>query len=240
MQRLFIYCCFWFLYINAASQKTVNVDNMPSITGGAINYMYAVAGTPFVNTKFVRIIEGTPFFNEQMMKGAVILSEGKEYKNIMVRLNLLESQVNYLDDKQTEMIATTPVKEVVIWDTINNKDHRFVFSNYIEATEKPEKDFYELLQSGKAELYKQYKKRILESKPYGSATTEQSIKTDIRFYLLLQGKWTQLKKMKDLPDFFPGKRNEIQKFINEKKLTTDNETNYDAVITYYNSIVGQQ
>lgn len=158
----------------------------------------------------------------------------------MVRLNLLESQVNYLDDKQTEMIATTPVKEVVIWDTINNKDHRFIFSNYIEATEKPEKDFYELLQSGKAELYKQYKKRILESKPYGSATTEQSIKTDIRFYLLLQGKWTQLKKMKDLPDFFPGKRNEIQKFINEKKLTTDNETNYDAVITYYNSIVGQQ
>lgn len=239
MQRLLIYCCFCFLYINAASQKTVNVDNVPSITGGAINYMYAVAGTPFVNTRFIRIIEGTPFFKEQMMKGAVILSEGKEYKNIMVRLNLLESQVNYLDDKQTEMIATTPVKEIIIWDTINHKDHRFVFSNYIETTEKPEKDFYELLQSGKAELYKQYKKRVLENKPYGSATTEQSIKTDIRFYLLVQGKWTQVKKMKDLPDLFPGKRNEIQKYINEKKVTADNEANYGSVVAYYNTLVVQ-
>ena len=240
MQRLFIYCCLCFLYFNAASQKTVNVDEMPSITGGAINYMYAVAGTPFVNTKFTRIIEGTPFFKEQMMKGAVILSDGKEYKNIMVRLNLLESQLNYLDDKQNEMIATTPVKEVVIWDTINNKDHRFIFSNYIEATEKPEKDFYELLQSGKAELYKQYKKRVLESKPYGSATTEQSIKTDIKFYLLLQGNWTQVKKMKDLPDLLLGKRSEIQKFINEKNLTTGNEASYEEVISYYNTLVVQQ
>ena len=121
MKCLFTYCCFCLLYLNGASQKTVNVDNIPSITGGAINYMYTVAGTPFVNTKFARIIEGTPFFKEQMMKGAVILSEGKEYKNIMVRLNLLESQLNYMDDKQTEMVATTPIKEVIIWDTINNK-----------------------------------------------------------------------------------------------------------------------
>jgi len=239
MKRLLIYCCFWFSYFNAASQKTVNVDNVPSITGGAINYMYSGAGTPFVNGKFARIVEGTPFFNEQMMR-AVILIEGKEYKNIMVRLNLLESQVNYLDDKQNEMIATTPIKEVVILDSIHNKDHRFVFSEYIEATEKPEKDFYELLETGKAGLYKQYKKRILESKPYGSATTEQSIKTDIRFYLLLNKQWTRLKKLKELPDFFPGKRNEIQKFINDKKLTADNEASYEAVISYYNTLAVQQ
>lgn len=234
---MLIYCCICFLYLNAVSQKTVNVDNLPSITGSAINYMYTVAGTPFVNAKFARIIEGTPFFNDQMMKGAVILSEGKEYKNIMVRLNLLESQVNYLDEKHTEMIATTPIKEVIIWDTINTKDHRFIFSDYIEATEKPEKDFYELVQSGKAELYKQYKKRILESKPYGSATTEQSIRTEIKYYLLLEGKWTHLKKIKELPDLFPGKRSEIQKFINEKKLTADNHANFEAVVAYYNTLV---
>lgn len=240
MQRLLIYCGFSFFYINAVSQKTVDVDKEPARTGGAVNYLYTVAGTPFVTAKFSRVVEGSPFFNEQMLRGAIILSEGKEYKNILVRLNLLESQVNYIDEKQTEMIATTPVKEVVIWDTLFENDHRFIFSAYIESTEKPEKDFYELLQAGKAELYKQYKKRIQESRPYGSATIEQSIKTDLRFYVLLNGQWTKLKKLKDLPTVLSDKKDEVQKFITDKKLTADNEANYEAVVSFYNDLVGQQ
>jgi len=236
MQRLVICCCISFLYFNVYSQKTVDVDKEPARTGGAVNYMYTVAGTPFVTAKFARVVEGSPFFNEQMMRGAIILSEGKEYRNILVRINLLESQVNYIDEKQTEMIATTHIKEVVLWDTVLKKDHRFIFSNYIEATEKPEKDFYELLQTGKAELYKQYKKRIQENRPYGSATTEQTIKTDLRFYILLNGQWTKIKKLKDLPTIFSDKKDEIQKFISDKKLTADNEANYEAVVSFYNSL----
>lgn len=240
MRRLFISCCTSILYLSATSQKTVDVDKAPSVSGAATNYIYTVGGTPFLNTKFSRVVEGTPFFNEQMMKGAVILSEGKEYKEIMIRLNLLESQVNYLDSEQIEMIATTPIKEVVLWDTIRRKDHRFIGSNYIEATEKPEPDFYELLQTGKAELYKQYKKRIQENKPYGSATVEQTIKTDILFYVLLNKQWVKVKKLKDLPSILVDKKDEIQKFINDKKLTANNEASYGSVISHYNSLVSQK
>jgi DNA-binding PadR family transcriptional regulator len=239
MQRLLIYFFLTFFFFDTFSQKVVDVDKETPRTGGAVNYLYTVAGTPFLNSKFSRVVEGTPFFNEQMMKGAIILSEGKEYKEIMVRLNLLESQVNYMD-KQIEMIASTPIKEVVLWDTIRKTDHRFISSNYIEATEKPEKDFYELLQSGKAELYKQYKKRIQESRPYGSATIEQTIKTDLRFYVLLNKQWTKIKKLKDLPTILADKKVEIQKFINEKNLTADNEVSYDTVIEYYNTLARQQ
>src|SRR5688572_15560448 len=182
MQRLLIYGCFSLLCFKAASQKTIDVDKDPD---RALNYLYTVGGTPFITAKFARVVEGSPFFNEQMMRGAIILSEGKEYKNILLRLNLLESQVNYLNEKEVELIASTPVRELVLWDTIHNKDHRFIFSDYIKTADKPEKDFYELLQAGKAELYKQYKKRILENKPYGSATIEQSIQTNLRYYVLL-------------------------------------------------------
>ena len=77
------------------------------------------------------------------------------------------------------MVASTPVREVVLWDTINNKDYRFVNAEYIQVQteKKPEKDFYELLQAGKIELYKQHKKLMSESRPYGSATFEQTIET---------------------------------------------------------------
>ena len=239
MQRLFICCCFSCIWLSVVSQKTVDVDKEPNRVGGALNYLYTVAGTPFVNAKFARVVSGSPFFNENMMRGAISVSGGKEYKNVLLRLNLLESQVNYLNDKQIELIASTPVREVILWDTIFNRDHRFIFSDYIETTDKPEKDFYELLQTGKAELYKQHKKGMFENKPYGSATVEQTIQTDLHFFVLLSGKWIKLKKLKDLPTVFPDKKDEISKFISDKKLSGDNEKNFEAIVTHYNSLVSK-
>jgi DNA-binding PadR family transcriptional regulator len=240
MSRLLICCWFSFTCLTTTSQTTVDVDKERGVGGGVLKYVYTVAGTPFVTAKFSKVVEGSPFFNEQMMRGSIILSEGKEYRNILVRLNLLESQVNYIDEKQIEMIATTPISEVVLWDTINNNHHRFVFSNYIETPDKPEKDFYELLEAGKAELYKQYKKKMLESKPYGSATIEQSIKTELRYFVLISGKWVRIKKIKELTDLLTDKKNEIQKFIDDKKLTKDNEANFEALVAYYNTLPSQQ
>jgi len=238
MSRLLICCCFSLIYLNAISQTTVDVNKIDG-AGGILKYVFTVAGTPFVNAKFSKVVDGSPFFNEKMMRGAIILSEGKEYRNILVRLNLLESQVNYIDEKQIEMIATTPISEVVLWDTINNNHHRFVFSNYIETTDKIEEGFYELLQAGKAQLFKQYKKNLLESKPYGSATIEQSIKTEFRYFVLFSGKTVKIKKIKDLTDLLNDKKNEIQKFVEDKKTTKDNEANFEAIIAYYNSLSNQ-
>lgn len=239
MSRLLISCCFSLICLSTTSQSTVDVDKEQGVGGGALKYVYTVAGTPFVTAKFSRVVEGSPFFNEQMIRGAIILSKGKEYRNILVRLNLLESQVNYIDEKQIEMIASTPISEVVLWDTINNNHHRFVFSDYIETTDKPDKDFYELLQAGKAELYKQYKKKMFESKPYGSATVEQSIKTDLRYFVLISDKWVRIKKTKELTDLLTDKKNEVQKFVEDKNLTKDSEANFEAIVAYYNGLSNQ-
>lgn len=239
MSRLLICCCFSLISLAATSQTTVDVNKETPVGGGVLKYVNPVGGMPFVNAKFARLVEGSPFFNEQLMRGTLISAEGKEYKNMLLRLNLLESQVNYIDEKQIEMIAATPIREVILRDTINNDHHRFVFSTYIETTDKPEKDFYELLQAGKATLYKQYKKKMQENRPYNSATTEQSIRTDPRYFVLFSGKWTQVKKIKELTELLNDEKNEIQKFINDKKLSKDNEANFEAIVAYYNSLSNQ-
>jgi len=240
MARLLAGCCLLLIGLIANSQTTIDVDKDRGLGGGNTKYLNSVAGTPFLNTKFSRLVEGTPFFNEQMMRATLISNEGNEYKNVLIRLNLMESQVNYIDDRKTEMIVAVPVKEVILHDSLNNKDHRFVFSNYIETIDKPEKDFYELLQTGKVKLYKQHKKRLMENKPYGSATYEQYIKTDIRYFVLVSGKWIKIRKIKELTDQLTDKENEIQKFVDEKKLTKDSETNFEAIVAYYNTLPGQQ
>lgn len=239
MKKLLINCCLACILSNTYSQKVIDVDKEAN-SATVFNYMYTVAGTPFVNAKFSRVVEGSPFFDEQMMKGAIILSEGKEYRNIMVRINLLESQVNYIGEKKIELVASTPIREVVLWDTINNKDYRFVSSAYIEAVEKPEKGFYELLQAGKAELYKLHKKQLLESKPYGSATVEQRIQTEITFFVLKDKQWKRVKKLKDLTALLNDKANDISKFINDNKINGDNQANFESLIGHYNSLFYQQ
>ena len=236
MRSLLFFCCLSLLWINGLSQRTIDVDKDPNANGGILQNAYTVGGKPFVTAKFSKLIEGSPFFNEQMMRGTIILSEGKEHKDLSVRLNLLESEVNYLGNKQIEMITTLPVKEVVLSDTIQKIDHRFIFSEFIEIYDKPEKDFYELLETGKAELYKQHKKKLLESKPYGSATIEQKIQTEIRYFILVNGQWIRIKKMKDLTTAFYKKNKEIAKFITERKISEKSESNFEAVTAYYNSL----
>jgi hypothetical protein len=239
MKKLLIYCCLLCVVTHSNAQKVIDVDKAGG-TANLANYFYTVSGVPFVNVKFARIVEGTPFFNENMMKGAIILSEGKEYKNLLVRINLLDAQVHYIDDKQIEMIAGSPIKEVVLWDTINQKDYRFVFSAYIEATEKPEKGFYELLHAGKAELYKQHEKKLSESRPYGSATVEQRVETITKYFVLCNKQWKQIKKLKDLTGLLNDKSTEISRFVTDNKISGDNEANFEKVIAHYNSLFNQQ
>lgn len=236
MRSLLVFCCLFFLWVSGLSQRTIDVDKDPNANGGILQNVYTVGGKPFVTAKFSKVIEGTPFFNEQMMRGAIISNDGKEYKDHWVRLNLLEAQVNYIGEKQIEMIATSPVREVVLSDTALKIDHHFIFSEFIEIPDKPEKDFYELLETGKAQLYKQHKKKLLESKPYGSATIEQKIQTEIRYFILVNGQWTRIKKMKDLTTAFYKKQKELAKFITEKKIFENSESNFEAVTAYYNSL----
>ena len=220
---------------NAAyTQSTADV-NRENISIAA-NQLFTVAGQPFVKNKFSKLVEGSPFFNENFMQGAIILSQGREYKYKLVRLNLLETQVNYIDESGTELVATTPLQEVVLWDTLHKTDHRFVLSYFIEAEKAPEKDFYELLQTGAAQLYKQHKKAMIETQQYGNATYEQKVLTETRYFILHNKKWLRIKKLKDLPETLSDKKKELQQFIATKKLSGDSEENFAAVVGYYNGL----
>ena len=68
MQCLLICCYLSLIYLNAISQTTIDVDKETGTGGGVLKYVYTVAGTPFVNVKFLKVVEGSPFFIEQMRR----------------------------------------------------------------------------------------------------------------------------------------------------------------------------
>ena len=93
------------------------------------------------------------------------------------------------------------------------------------------------LVSGKARLYQYFRKWMVEDKPYGSATTEQSIVTKEEFYVLVNDSLLQLKKAKELPALLPDKKKEIETYLSQKEVQNLGAAEqFTSIINYYDSL----
>ena len=201
------------------------------------NYFYTVSGEPIGLPKYVKVVEGSAFFNADWLKGRVMLTGGKEYGPMLLKLDLLKNEVYYLDPSGKEMIATTPLQRIILIDTMHNLHYIFINSFSIPATNPDaENGWYQLLDNGKASIYKKLTKVITETRPYGSATTEQVINTSSRYFILYNNQLIRIKKFRDLPDILTDKKTEVQYFINANKLTGKGDEDYNMVVTYYNDM----
>ena len=232
--RKLITCCVLFFCFRSFSQA-IDVDKTEK-RSAAVNNIFTESGTPFVDAKFVRFVSGSPFFNDKMMRGILVSADGIEYRNIIIRLNLFESQVNFLNSRKEEMIVGMPLREVTLLDTVGNKNYHFVYSDYIESGGKLDKGFYQVSQEGKAQLYTYHKKTVKESRPFNSATYEQSIETYLTYFVLLGGQWKKINKIKDIPSVLGDKKTEVQQYINSKSLSGSKQEDLESVINYYNSL----
>lgn len=222
----------------ASAQKVIDVSK-ENVTIGS-NTFYSVGGEPFVNAKFVSLVEGTPYFKNDWMRASVIMPLGKEYKDVEVKLNLFDQQLHYKGEKDAELVATTPIKSVIIYDPSNGSKYQFVHSSFIlVTTDQPAKrGWFQLLDSGKASLYKTFTKEISENRPYGSATVEQKMRTTETYLVYYNNAFLEIKKIKEAPKVLANKEKELEEYLSKKD---DKKTSLDermrALINYYNSLL---
>src|SRR5205823_6477163 len=101
----------------------------------------------------------------------------------------------------------------------------------------PKNGWYQLLtESPLTRLYKQSVKNLQEIKPYNSATVEQYIRTSNIYYVLCNGKFTVVKKIKDLGDIFIDKKQEVLKYISDNKLNGRSDNDFINVVSFYKSL----
>lgn len=222
------------------AQKVIDVSQFDGNSGyGA--FVSGGGSDPYSNVKYVRLTGGSPYFREGWTKGDLIAKSGTEYRNMLLRIDLFESKVHYLDRAHNEYVASTPLKRVVLHDS-SGVTLTFVHSSELpQQGKKPEDHWYQLLAEGKTELYKIDKKFMMENKPYGSSTVEQSIKTSTSYVLRQGDVLTEFKKMKELPSLLSDKKSEVESFI---KTQLDEKAPLDyqmiAVMDYYNSITAEK
>lgn len=199
---------------------------------------YVVGGHPFSMAKYTKVTEGSPFFNDNWMWGSVIIKSGKQYDSQLLRLDLIDNEVHYLDSAGIEMISTDAIVEVLMKDSLSGKIYRFVHSSAIAVpkSERPASGWYHLLTMGSVNLFRKFQKEIVETRPYGAATYEEAIKTINLFFVTYKNTFIRIKKIKDLPDILFDKQAELNNFINRKNLAGRTESDYIAVVEYYNSL----
>lgn len=216
--------------VTAVAQQVINVDKDEYNAG---NFYYNIGGEPVVKAKFIRLVEGTPFYVDQWQKSTIITPQGKVVKDIQVKLDLMDGKLHYLDAKGTEYIASTHITEVVLNDSVNNKDFRFLSSFGLPLLKE---GWYVPLVQGPASLYKLFDKSLREDKPYGSALTEQKIITKERYVVVYNNQAFYLKNDKEVSTVLADKKGEVESFMKAQNKKQSHQEKLVETIKYYNTL----
>lgn len=227
------------LFSECFAQRTIDVGK-EDVRLGTSNFN-VVGGTPFLNVKYVRLVEGSPYFKDKWMKGILISTGDEQYKNLTLKLDLIDNKIHYKDEKGNEFIATTPVKEAVLTDDAGN-NYKFVRISTLQKTNVPVKDGWCLwLGSGAAALYKFFNKNVYEQTPYNSATTEQYIKTTEKYMVVYNNLLIEIKKIKDAPGVLANKKAELEEYLKNKDNAKESmDDRFAHLIEYYNSLFPEE
>jgi len=220
--------------VSLQAQKTVDVAE-GNASAMSPSFFSVVGGEPVVFAKFTKIVDGSLYFSDEWMKGNVVVNGENQFNGIYLKLDLYTNEVHYRDLKGGELIATTSIQKVILFDSSSQLVFSFVNGQYIN-TKNHLKGWYQLLTEGKASVFKQIKKQINENKPYGSATIERSVYTSSQYYALYNDGFLQIKKFKEIPEILADKKDEVSKYIKANDLSGKTDDEYRSVFDFYNGL----
>ena len=196
-----------------------------------------VSGKP-IYLKVEYTIEGSPFYPKDYYRASIYTREGKVYEEINVRFNVMDNLLLMKQDDGTELVVTSPVSRVIFTDRDPPGMLNSVFAKGFPRTgQQNEQTYYEMLDSGRVKLLKHRSASYDDKTYYGLAGITRVFEIKVTYYLFAEGKMGKLDKGKDeLLSLITEKKEELNKYIDEKSLKCRNESDWKNVIAYYNSL----
>lgn len=191
-------CCILLVYFCESHAQSINVDDPRTVSSMQVN-LNTIRGVPYQPVKYYRFTEGSMYVPENFSPSVLFFRDGKnKYAKILARLNIVENQIHYLDEKGKEMITNIPVEEIFFTDTLTNKTNIYVHDiPYHQNNKKP---WYEVLEKGKVSLYREIDKYLSETKVYGQATLEYKVITSYQYWLVTDNSAKKLRNINELKD----------------------------------------
>jgi len=215
---------------NTYAQSIVDVTN----SNYNAHSFQVVGGNPITNIKYVSLVEGSPYFQDDWVNAKLITNEGAVFQDIPVKLNLIENAIHYKDQKGNEMVVTMSIREVILPDRASTKSLRFINGNILPTSKK---GWYLLLHNANVSFFKFFEKTLSENRPYNSATTEQTIRTNVKYFVMMNNVSHPVKTIKDLHTVFKNKQKDMEMFIKTQDSKKPMEERMIEMVAHYNTLV---
>ncbi|MCZ4224013.1 hypothetical protein [Pedobacter rhodius] len=200
--------------------------NTKQVLAQALTYQ---DGSPAKEIKLVNV-EGSELLYPNWRLGSAKIASGVIYSNLSLKYNLYDDQVYFLGKDSISMKFINPVNEFHI-----EKD---MFKNGYPAVKTFNNlSYYLIMAEGKATLLKKLTKNIIEVKEFNSSVTTKKIMDDKIYFLLVDGKITQVKNDKNsFISILADKKNEIDSYLKTNKVNFKKDEDLTALIKFYNDL----
>lgn len=199
--------------------------------------MSTVNGQTYFPTEYAKLTSGSPFFRDQWMKGELVDGSGKIYAGNLVKLDLLDNRVNFLDAASgKEMVVDAPIKWIRLTDTTKGVTYMFVLGDQLPSAKKVQAGiWFQVLVNDKVSLCHEMRKSTHENVVYGQGK-ETSITTDDLYFIQYKGLFIPITGWKNLQSYFDDKKDAIDQYISAHHLKGKAPADYTDLVQYYNSI----
>jgi hypothetical protein len=191
----------------------------------------------YIKTTYVA--DGSPYLFDEYNFAEITSVNGIVYRQVRVKLNMVDNQVQYMSDKGEELVASLPIKKIRFLSAVDEDQKRvsITVESFGEALNSSGSAIYEVVDSGKVMLLKKTVINTRDEKKYGEATITRHFEKVKSDYLYINH---EIKKIEKGKSFFltalADKQKEIEAFIDNNKLKCKGTGDYKMIISYYNSI----
>ncbi len=201
-------------------------------------YLADLQGSPLTEKLVNGYVDGSPFFKSDWLNATLVEKSGNTYKDIKIKMDLLEHRIYFLDPANAERELTSPAKFLILNDPTQLNPLTFIELNEL-AKQKTEsgKWWSQLLIDGNIKLLKNYNKIKYESKGYTTPGLEISVKDEIRWFLVKDEKLFPFKKQKELIDLLKADAPAMTGFTAAAK---NPEAQFIEIVKAYNTIKASQ
>lgn len=177
--------------------------------------------------------EGSPYLKDEFYKGTIILANGQEYKDILLRYNIYNDMFEFQKGKEALAIDKDKQFSCFILGIYTFKYFEFEYKNKIES------GYLEQLIEGDFSLYLKHQVILKDGSDSGAyqEATKPTFYPQKPSFMLGSGpdKIVEIKNSKDLINKFKELEERINNYTGKKKLKLKSRNDYIELVNYLNS-----
>lgn len=180
-------------------------------------------------------IQGSPFLNDQFIKGTVTTTEGYRYVNVPLRYDQYQDELQFEKDGKPMIFSPKSIIKRAKFG-----DRTFTYTSYLFTGNKTKEGYFEILADGNVRLLAHHTIKFFEKekeKPYVEPKPARFERPMEDFYIQIGALPAQhVSKKKNLLDAFPKHKKEVADYYKSNKLSAKDKEDLIKLVTYYNSL----